>query len=123
LNAATLTTLVIAISAITSSGLLPVYLNRRKEHAQRVAGTEVSWEAINLALVKERDYLQKRFDELTTAHNAELIKLRDYHTNVINMLETKITNLKAELDRLYRTLYEQSTRQPPPSSPLPPHSS
>lgn len=110
MNLANLTGLLGLPIAIAASVLVPLYLNRSSERraaakeAVRLAraqaeGTEVSWEAINRAIVKERDTYKKDLLEQAAAHKIELAKVRERHQREIEQLHERWERSAAEMRR------------------------
>jgi Skp family chaperone for outer membrane proteins len=146
MNLVELTGLVGAATALVSTVLVPVYLNRRserraldREHRRREAelaeGTEVSWEAINRAIVKERDTLKGDLSTQAASHKIELAKLRESHQREMSELNARwerasteakdrhdqetagwaqrLTDCQEQVRRLYGELYELQRLLPP----------
>lgn len=121
--------------AFLGSVTIPVYLNRRTEkriaareaaaHAAEIEdGTEVSWEAINRAIVKERDTLKQDLATQANAHTAEILTMREAHRQEIatlkrghddemNSLSNRLAECQEQVQRLYRELYELQKLLPP----------
>lgn len=123
------------VIAFLGSVFIPVYLNRRTERriaAREVAaraaeleeGTEVSWEAINRALVIERDTVKRDLATQASAHTAEIATMREAHQreiatlkrgheNEMSSLSARLTECQDQVQKLYRELYELQKLLPP----------
>lgn len=96
--------------AVIASIVLPIYLNRRSEKRaaakdaaklarEQAEGTEVSWEAINRAIVKERDTLKSDLATQAARHAIEIAKMRDAHQTEIAELHNRWEKSAAEMRR------------------------
>jgi len=116
-----------SIVAVIVAVVMPIYLIRRSERhgAQERAeaarllkesGQEVSWIAINKALVKERDKLQaeleevavqcaRKHDELRDRLEAEAALLKRRYDEEQATLRLRIKHLKDEVDELNQRLW------------------
>ena len=83
----------------------------------------MSWEAINRAIVKERDELRRELVEATARHTAQLKDMRlqlnqeaeeqkKRHDYEMARANERIGQLSDEVDRLYRRLYQQDNPGP-----------
>lgn len=130
-----LTTLLGAAAALFGAVFIPLYLNRRsekrslardraREQAELEEGTEVSWVAINRAIVKERDALKLDLASQATAHTAEIATMRAAHAQEIadlkrghddemSTLSARLTECQDKVQKLYRELYELQKLLPP----------
>ena len=107
---AELTTILgLGISVASSVGI-PLYLVHRKDRlasaaaavaaaTARAAGDELSWEAINRAIVKERDDLRREVKELIAAQVKTVNEMRATHTAEINDLRNRWESDAASLRR------------------------
>ena len=114
---AELTTFVgLGISVASSIGI-PLYLVHRKDKqsaataaataaAARAAGDELSWEAINRAIVKERDDLRREVKELIAAQVITVNEMRSTHTAEITSLRDR---WEADAASLRRTMDEEAS--------------
>lgn len=85
-----LTILLGAVVAVCGSVGTPYMLDRRKERrlaareelrrkATLEENAEVSWEAINRTIVRERNRLQDKLDRQATSHTQEISQMRETH--------------------------------------------
>jgi Skp family chaperone for outer membrane proteins len=102
------------VAAVVGSVVIPLYLNRHaekrrdakaaaKDADELAKGTDVSWEKINLAIVRERDRLAEDLAEQATAHRAEIDTMRTRHAEEISTLRTRwehdASEMRTALDR------------------------
>lgn len=139
MNPAEITALAGVVVSLITAVVVPVYLVRRgdaKAAQERVeaarlaaaAGSEVSWEAINRVIVKERDDLRKELKDATVLYADQLREVRlqltqdsdeltRRHDYALSRANERIGQLSEEVDRLYRRLYQQGNPDTP--APLP----
>ena len=120
MTAADLTKLIGAITVLLSTVLLPVTVNWLKNRSK----SPLTQASVAQMFKDERDRLQVRLDELDARHQKqiddlevrhqrEIQDLEKRHQTLIHSAETRIKELQAEVDRLYRRLYGQQ----PPAAP------
>lgn len=129
MTAAEITELAGVVVSLLAAVIVPIYLVRRGDakvalerletaRLAALAGSAVSWEAINKAIVKERDELRKELKEATARHTAQLTEMRlqlnqeadeqkKRHDYELARANERIGQLSEEVDRLYRRLYQQ----------------
>lgn len=124
-------------AAVTFLGVvtIPLYLNRRtekritardaaREQEALEAGTEVSWEAINKAIVIERDTVKRDLATQAASHTAEIATMRAAHAQEIAELKRdhaaemtswsrRLAECQAQVQKLYGELYELQKLLPP----------
>lgn len=128
-----LTSIASVVIAALGVVFIPAYLARRAERAAIVreeaarmlaleTGSDVSWEAINRAIVHERDALQIRLEDqqkkwtsqivdLQTSHRIELQRTSDRHhdetTEMRGQCDQQIREARASLEREIETLTQE----------------
>jgi hypothetical protein len=135
-TAAEATTLVGVVVSLISAVVVPIHLVRRSERrakqdrederrAEVAAGTEVSWVAINKAIVKERDDLRAELHRVSKVHERQIQdarenleketeKLKAHYDLELARANERIKQLSEEVDRLYKRLYGASGDPRPP---------
>lgn len=129
MSPAELTLFLGVIVAAATGVLVPIYLDRRRDRreekrleekrkADLAEDAEVNWEAINRAIVKERDRLQAHLNEQAAKHSAEMDALREHHTAELEELrrsmERDADDMRARLDEERAELkqrYDQEINQ------------
>lgn len=112
MNATNLTLLVVAVIGVVSSYVTPKLLNRQQAHKDEEAASDVSWVAINRALVIERDNAKRDLAEQTRVHAAEIVAMRATHRDEIKTVTDRLTESQARVG----SLYDELRRLRPPST-------
>jgi nucleosome binding factor SPN SPT16 subunit len=118
------TGLVGAFTALLTSFFVPMYLNRRRERTRAARNTEVTWEAINRALVTERDLAkteardearahEEEMRALRVEHQRELAELRQRYDGELSHLRARVEEYRQKVSELHSELYDLRKRIPP----------
>lgn len=125
MNATVLTTVIgLVITAVATIGF-PLYLNRSRTTTTAVAQESVDSREVARMFKGERDRLQLRLDTMQADYERRMAALRVENAQAMAVMkatwdsqherdQTQITELRAELQGVYRQLYQQN---PPPRSP------
>lgn len=112
MNAALLVAILgVAVAAITGI-TIPLYLQHRATIKEREKDEDITWEAINRAIVKERDELKKDLRDLSANHAKEIRELEKSHNQQIREMVDRHENerriLQEQIDVLHRRLNRQA---------------
>lgn len=105
------------VVTMLSSVFVPMYLSRVKADADGAQGELMSFEAFNKAIVKERDDLRAivektKADAARTAvqvadqHSRDIAQVKAEYDEKLARANAKIADLEAQVDTLYRRLYQ-----------------
>jgi hypothetical protein len=112
-NATVLTTIIgLAITAIGTI-LFPLYLNRSK-HTETVAEQDsVDSREVAKMFKEERDRLQLRLDTMQANYERQMATMEAGWRSQHDKDQAQINDLRAELQGVYRQLYQQPPRPAP----------
>jgi hypothetical protein len=122
-NAAVLTTIMgLCVTAIATIGF-PMYLNRSKVKTSTAEQESVDSREVAKMFKDERDRLQLRLDTMQADYERRMVAMRQENERALTAAknawqvqhdsdQAQITELRIELQNLYRQLYRQ-----PPSGP------
>lgn len=112
MNGTNLTVLVVAVIGVISSFVTPKLLGRQAAKRAEETATDVSWVAINQALVAERNKAQGALVEQTRTHAEELLAMRTTHREEMKALSDRLADSQARVGNLY----DELRRLRPPST-------